>query len=135
MHETGLCEAIVEATVRRARGRRVIAVRVRVGGHPVDPDVIDQGFRLASTGTVAEDASLEAIASPLIVHCRGCGARTDATDALSFVACPACGGVDVEAAGGDEIVLESITVETSDGTGPGGTYDQLQDRLGRRPQP
>ncbi len=41
MHELGLCEAIVAATVRRAAGRRVTAVRVRIGGVDVDVDGTD----------------------------------------------------------------------------------------------
>jgi len=51
VHESGLSEAIVGAALRRGAGRRVTAVRVRVGGHPVDPEVVTMGFQLAATGT------------------------------------------------------------------------------------
>ncbi|MEV0400134.1 hydrogenase maturation nickel metallochaperone HypA [Actinoallomurus sp. NPDC050550] len=111
MHEMGLCDAIVDAAVRRARGRRVTGVRVSVAGHPVDPDVIDQGFQLAAAGTVAEGASVELVLRPPSVHCRGCGARNDATDALVLAACPRCGGIDVDAVDAEEVVLESIAFE------------------------
>ncbi|MBM0237276.1 hypothetical protein JNW88_09080 [Micromonospora sp. ATA32] len=56
MHETGLSEAIVAAAVRRAAGRRVTGLRVRIGGHPVDPEVVAQGIQLAAAGTIAADA-------------------------------------------------------------------------------
>lgn len=115
MHEMGVCDAIVDAAVRRARGRRVTGVRVRLTGHPVDPGVIDQGFRLAAAGTAVEGASVELVVRPPQVRCRDCGGRTDAADAASLVACPRCGGVDVEATGGDELVLESITFAAAEG--------------------
>lgn len=120
MHEMGVCDAIVDAALCRARGRRVTGMRVRVYGHPVDPDVIDQGFRLAAAGTVAEGASIRLVMRPPAVRCRDCGGLTEAADALSLVACPRCGGVDVEAAGDEEVVLESIAFAAPDGRDPSG---------------
>jgi len=113
----GLCVGIVEATLRRAAGRRVRAVRVRVGGHPVDPEVISQGFRLAALGTQAEDATVELVQEPTSMRCAGCGAEWPAGDA-PIVACPRCGGVAVEWAGAEQAVLESISVDAPATTGP-----------------
>lgn len=110
MHELGLCDGIVEAVLRRAAGRRVSAARVRIGGHPVDPEVMEQGFALAAMGTPAEGAALDVVSEPSTVHCRGCGSRAPVADHLALVACRACGGVDVEVVGSDEAVLESITL-------------------------
>jgi hydrogenase nickel incorporation protein HypA/HybF len=109
VHEMGLCDAIVAATLERAAGRPVRRVRVRVGGHPVDPDVISQGFRLAAAGTVAAGADVELVVEPLLVRCLDCGGQAPARDAMLLVACPRCGGVDVEVRGGDRVVIESIT--------------------------
>ncbi|SDR20428.1 hydrogenase maturation nickel metallochaperone HypA [Thermostaphylospora chromogena] len=114
MHELGLCDAIVDATVRRAGGRKVGSVRVRVGGHPVDPAVIDMGFRMAAAGTVAEDARVEVINEPLGVRCRSCGGRTAAQDAVDLLACRHCGGLDVEASRQESVVVESITFHPAD---------------------
>lgn len=111
MHEMGLCDALVDAVLRRAGERRVRGVRVRIGGHPVDPEVIDQGFRLAAAGTVAADAWVEVVVEPMVVRCNGCGRETAAGDTRSLAACARCGGVDVEAGGRDDVVLESITVD------------------------
>jgi hydrogenase nickel incorporation protein HypA/HybF len=110
MHESGLCEAMVAATLRRANGRRVHAVRVRIGGHPVDPEVIAQGFRVAALGTVAEDATVDVVLDPMTVRCNDCGAQSPVTDAFALAACPRCGGIDVEATGHEDATLESITV-------------------------
>jgi hydrogenase nickel incorporation protein HypA/HybF len=110
VHESGLCEAMVEATLRRAKGRRVHAVKVRIGGHPVDPEVIAQGFRVAALGTVAEDAAVEVVLDPMVVRCNDCGAESPVTDAFALAACPRCGGIDVEVTGHEDATLESITV-------------------------
>ena len=119
MHETGLCDAILAATLRRANGRPVSSVRVRVGGHPVDPGVINQGFQVAAAGTVAAGASVELVVEPLVVRCRDCGGAAPARDATALVACPACGGVDVQVGGpeggdGHDAVLEAITFDQPD---------------------
>lgn len=116
MHELGLCEAIVEAALRRADGRRVHGVRVRVSGHPVDPGVIDQGFQLAAMGTPAEGARVEVVQEPAMARCRACGGRSPADAAPNLIACPRCGGLDVEADEGHGAVLESITVDEPAGT-------------------
>lgn len=113
MHELGLCEGIVEAALRHADGRRIRAVSVRIGGHPVDPAVVDQGFRLAALGTVAEDARLDLVQEPMLARCRDCGATAPA-DGLSLVGCRACGGVDIEVTGAETAVLESITLAGPD---------------------
>lgn len=117
MHELGLCDAIVTAALKRAGDRRVRAVRVRVTGHPVDPAVIEQGFRLAAAGTLAQDAAVDLVQEPAEVRCRSCGRTGRADGALGFAACAHCGGLDVEATGKEEAVLESITVDEPAGAG------------------
>ena len=116
MHEMGLCEAIVRVARSRAAGRRVSGVKVRLGGHPVDPEAVDQGFRLAAAGTELEGAGLDLVMEPLSVHCRDCGGTSPVGSAQSLAACPVCGGVDVEARGRDDAVLESITLAEDAGT-------------------
>jgi hydrogenase nickel incorporation protein HypA/HybF len=112
VHEAGLSEAIVDATLRRAAGRRVTGVRVRIRVvHTVDPSAVAQGFAVAAFGTLAADAAVHLVQEPVLVHCRGCGRDTDAGEALAAVACSACGGVDVELAGEERIVLDSIAME------------------------
>jgi hydrogenase nickel incorporation protein HypA/HybF len=113
VHETGMCEAIVDATLRRAAGRSVAGVRVRIGGHAVDRDVVTQGIQLAAAGTVADGLDVDLVLEPMSVHCGGCGRTAAVTDHLDMVACPACGGVDVELNGTDAAMLESITLATA----------------------
>jgi hydrogenase nickel incorporation protein HypA/HybF len=136
MHETGLCEAVVQAALRRAGGRRVTRVRVRIGGHLVDPGVITQGIQVAALGTDAEGTDVELVLDPMVVRCRDCGRVGDVRDHLDLVACPACGGVDVEVTGSDEAVLESVTLlDGARGSGIGRTAENgAEDGAERRAQ-
>lgn len=62
MHELGLCEGILEAVERRAAGRRVAGVRVRVGElHQVVEPALAQAFELVAEGTVAEGAAVDLV--------------------------------------------------------------------------
>ena len=107
MHEFGLCEPIVAAVERRAAGRRVERVRVRVGAlHRVAGPSMDQAFALAAEGTVADGAEMDLVIIPLSVSCAACGQAGTSDDPLSL--CPVCGSADIEMSGGDDLVLESI---------------------------
>src|SRR5579864_8837741 len=107
MHELGLCTSIVDAIERRAGARPVSRVRVRVGRlHHVHPEAFDQSFAVAAMGTVAEDAAAELVLLPVRARCLGCGASWEGDEIP--VACNACGSVQIELVGGDELVLESI---------------------------
>ena len=113
MHELGLCEGIVEAAARRAGDRQVRGLRVRIGGHRVDPGVIRQGVEMAAAGTVVAGAALDLVLEPLAAHCRDCGHDTPADVAAVAAAtsvCPRCGGVDIEMTGSEQVILESISV-------------------------
>jgi len=108
VHELGLCEGILQAVERRAAGRRVTRVRVRVGAqHRVVESAFDQSFALVSQGTVAD-----LVVVPVRVTCLDCGHEAEAADPLA--ACPACGGLDLDTMGGDELILEAIHVEEED---------------------
>jgi hydrogenase nickel incorporation protein HypA/HybF len=110
VHELGLCEGVLAAVERRAAGRRVTRVRVRVGAqHRVVPSAFDQSFALVAQGTVADGAAVDLVTVPVRVRCLDCGHEGEATDALA--ACPACGGLDIETEGGDELILEAIHLE------------------------
>jgi hydrogenase nickel incorporation protein HypA/HybF len=107
MHELGLCSSIVDAIERRAGERPVARVRVHVGRlHHVHPEAFDQSFAVAAMGPVAEDAAAELLLLPVRAQCGQCGEAWDGDEIP--VACPACGSIEVELVGGDELVLELI---------------------------
>jgi hydrogenase nickel incorporation protein HypA/HybF len=107
MHELGLCTSIVDAVERRAGERAVARVRVRVGRlHHVHPDAFDQSFAVAAKGTVVEEAVAELVLLPVRAACAACAATWECEELP--LSCEACGSVDTEVLGGDELVLESI---------------------------
>jgi hydrogenase nickel incorporation protein HypA/HybF len=111
VHEFGLCEGVLEAVQTRAAGRRVAGIRVRCGvRHAVDPETMAQAFGFVAAGTEADGAVVEVVTVPATITCRDCGAASETTDRLAV--CPRCACADVEIAGGDELVLESVSYAT-----------------------
>lgn len=107
MHELGMCEAIVDAVERRARGRPVRRLRLQVGTmHRVVPDAFDQAFAMASAGGVARDAEVDLVFLPVRTACKSCGTETESDDFIPL--CPRCGSADVEIVQGQELLLESL---------------------------
>ncbi|MEV4472449.1 hydrogenase/urease maturation nickel metallochaperone HypA [Nonomuraea sp. NPDC049504] len=80
-YESGLCAEFVEVIHRQAAGRRVSAVRVRVGArHAVAAETFRQAFCRAARGTAAQDAAVHLVVSPVTIDCDGCGRRTESMD-------------------------------------------------------
>jgi len=62
MHEVGICEDVLDAVLRRAQGRTVTKVRVRIGSeHHVSQDLFDRAFPLVAAGTEAADAAVDVV--------------------------------------------------------------------------
>ena len=107
MHEYGLCEDILAAVRRRAAGRAVSRVVVRIGvRHSAYPEQMAQAFEEAAAGTEAAGASLEIVPVLMRLSCRACGATADTGDLLAV--CPVCGADRVDLSGGDELTLVEI---------------------------
>jgi hydrogenase nickel incorporation protein HypA/HybF len=107
MHEMSYCDGVLEAIERRAAGRPVARVRVRIGVvHRVVADAFAQSFEMAAIGGVAEGAVPEVVTIPVHATCRACGSSFDADDLQP--ACPSCGALEVATEGGDEVILEWI---------------------------
>jgi hydrogenase nickel incorporation protein HypA/HybF len=117
MHEIGMCEGLIDLIEQYAAGRRVTAVRIRIGvRHGVVDEAFDQAFTLAAAGTMAAGATVDLVVTPVTIRCRSCGQQSASPDPLAT--CPTCGALDVEISGGDELVLESIQFERSTQLGP-----------------
>lgn len=115
MYELGLCESVLDAVEKRAAGRRITAARVKVGVlHRVPREAFDSAFTVISTGSVAQGAAVDLVMVPVRVHCRSCGLDGNADDLLA--SCPACGSADLDSDGGDEVLLESISVAVGEGS-------------------
>jgi len=112
MHEVGICEGIVAAVLARAAGREVSRVRVRAGVQQrIVPESMQQAFRMVAAGTVAADAAVDLEIVPVTLTCIACGFAGDAND--PYATCSRCGSVDVEAWGGDELILVSVSLRST----------------------
>jgi hydrogenase nickel incorporation protein HypA/HybF len=130
MHELALSRAVVDAVVRHSEGRKVTAVRLRVGTlRQVVPDSLAFNFEIVARGTVCEGARLEQERVPARLHCPRCDLEWDpapppASSAAELIAvprfrCSSCGDGGGEVVGGDELLVESIDVEEAPCTAPG----------------
>jgi hydrogenase nickel incorporation protein HypA/HybF len=107
------CEGVLEAVERRAGGRPVARIGVRIGVvHRVVADAFAQSFEMASAGGVAAGAETEVVTVPVRGTCRACSATFEASE--PHPACPSCGALDVATEGGDEVILEWIAYRAVD---------------------
>ena len=130
MHELSVASAILDTALRHAAGQRVSCVEIRVGAlRQVVPDSLRFYFEVTSRGTLCEGARLEIEEVAAAMHCPHCGQEWDpAPDAehepgaaprLPQFRCPACEGAGAEVLAGEELLVESIDVESAE-AGVGG---------------
>jgi hydrogenase nickel incorporation protein HypA/HybF len=111
MHELSIAEAVVEIGVRNAAGRRVHAVELRVGHlRQVVPSALEFAFALVSAGTVLEGAKLVIEDVPARGRCRACGAETVMEQFP--LQCARCEALDLEVVAGEELLVDSLELET-----------------------
>lgn len=124
MHELSYCEGVLEAVERRAAGRAVAAVGVRIGAvHRVDAAAFQQSFTIAATDGPAAQAETSLIVVPVRGHCMDC--RNDFESPDPSPACPSCGSLDVAVEGGDEVVLEWLEYVDTDADDPTARLPEL----------
>ncbi|MGH9120855.1 MAG: hydrogenase maturation nickel metallochaperone HypA [Acidimicrobiales bacterium] len=109
MHELALAEAIAETARRRAEGRRVQTVMVRVGYlRQVVPSSLEFSWEMVTAGSDLEGVSLEIEHVPAAVLCSACGAQSRLSQPI--VCCPACGSSEVELLSGEEMLVATLDV-------------------------
>jgi hydrogenase nickel incorporation protein HypA/HybF len=107
VHELSYCEAVLEAVERRAQGRPVTRIGVRIGTvHRIVAEAFQQSFQIAAMDGPAAEAVTEITVVPVQGHCMDC--REDFISDDPAPACRACGSLDVAVDGGDEVTLEWI---------------------------
>jgi hydrogenase nickel incorporation protein HypA/HybF len=110
MHELSIADAIVTIARRHAAGRRVTRVDVRVGHlRQVVPDSLTFAFELIAAGTELDGAELVIEDVPARVRCGACAAETMLAEFPAH--CSACGGLDVEVTGGEELLVDSLEID------------------------
>jgi hydrogenase nickel incorporation protein HypA/HybF len=119
MHELSIASAVLDIVQRHAGGRRVSRVELKVGHlRQVVPSALEFAFELVAEGSVAEGAELVMEEVPATVRCERCGRESTLT---AFPArCAACGSLDAEVTGGEELLVDALELE-----------DEIPDRDGR----
>lgn len=125
MHELAVAQALVEqvdGVIRQHAAShdhdasssdawRASLIRVRIGPLAgVVPELLATAFPLAAAGSCMEHTVLDLVAAPIRVHCQTCGMDTEA--ALNRLVCGACGDWHTQVISGDELLLESVELET-----------------------
>ena len=110
MHELSLCESIREVIEDQARAHgvsTVTRVRVEIGRFScVEKPALAFAFNEVMRGSVAEGAVLEMLDMPGRAMCFDCGEEVEIDDRLA--PCPACGGVKLMPAGGDDMRIKDL---------------------------
>jgi hydrogenase nickel incorporation protein HypA/HybF len=115
VHELAVAQALVEqvdAVIDQHGATLACLIRVRIGPLAgVVPELLATAFPLAAAGSRMEHAELDLVAAPIRVRCQTCGAETDA--AMNRLVCGACGDWHTQILSGDELLLESVELETA----------------------
>jgi hydrogenase nickel incorporation protein HypA/HybF len=115
MHELSICQALVAQVERVARDRVARVRHVVIGVGPlsgIEPRLIEDVYPFACVGTLAEHSRLAIKEIDVRVHCRICGAETEAEP--NRLVCGSCGDWRTELLTGDEMLLLTVELETSD---------------------
>jgi hydrogenase nickel incorporation protein HypA/HybF len=114
MHERSLVKSLlrqVETLLRQHDGQRVREVKVTVGDFAgVEPALLESAFAQESLAGPARGARLVIRRTSLEGECRDCSQTFFIRNYL--FRCPQCRGENLHITGGEELLLESVTVET-----------------------
>jgi hydrogenase nickel incorporation protein HypA/HybF len=120
MHETFLAEQIADALVKIAQQHapaRLTRAVLKVGPlRQVVPELLLTAMEAALMNSPAAGAEIVIQATPLRGKCRGCSAEFEVLN-WSFV-CPGCGQNDVALLDGDDLTIETVTLETENSVEP-----------------
>jgi len=113
VHELAICQAMmsqVETIAREHRATRVTSITLGIGPLAgVEAQLLHSAYPLACAGTIAEGAELMIEATPIRVHCNGCGEDSDAL--INRLVCGRCGDWRTELLSGDEMLLISVELD------------------------
>lgn len=115
MHELALGQAIADTVTRRADGRDVRQVTVRIGHlRQVVPDALQFAWEMLTEGSDLAGCRLAIEHVPAVIVCRACG-DTRTLD-LPILMCSTCETTDVELVSGEEFLIATMDVAEPDRT-------------------
>ena len=115
MHELSVCLSLLEQVQAIAAERdahQVIRIELKVGPlSGVESALLRNAWPLAAAGTIAVDAELIIDEADIVVRCTTCKAETPAL--ANRLVCGDCGDFRTTVISGDEMILQSVELETS----------------------
>ncbi len=116
MHELSVCQSLirqVEHIAAERQAQSVSSITLSIGAlSGVEPELLKNAYSIASAGTIAEHAQLIMQHSPIRVRCSQCGSESDAL--ANKMVCQACGDWRTTLISGDELLLMSVELETTE---------------------
>lgn len=113
MHELTVAAALVEQIEeirKRENAERVCAIYLSLGElSGIDREAFEFCFPLAAEGTAVEKAQIVIEEVKTVVHCSDCELDTEA--ALPFLACTACGSLNISVSAGQDFLITSVELE------------------------
>ena len=121
MHELSICGSIADIVSRRAGGRPVRVINVRVGQlRQVVPDTLAYCWELVCADTSLDGSRLAIEQVPARLRCRDCASEAEVGD-LPVFACTTCGGLNTQVVAGEEFLITSLELVPETGAeGVGG---------------
>jgi hydrogenase nickel incorporation protein HypA/HybF len=113
MHELSICQSmleIVDKTMANHPGARLERVFVDVGrGSTVEPFLLHDAFRIATTGGPYEGAELVINEIPLVGKCRSCGRSFEYREIA--LGCPECESTSIDIESGLELSIRELEID------------------------
>lgn len=115
MHELSVCLSLLEQVQAIAAERgasRITRIELKVGPlSGVEAELLRSAWPLAAAGTIAVDAELLIDEAGIVVQCSVCEAKTPAQ--ANRLVCSECGDFRTNVVSGDEMILQSVELETA----------------------
>jgi hydrogenase nickel incorporation protein HypA/HybF len=113
MHEMALAEGILAVVLDAAKDQRVVKIQLQAGRlQAIVPDSLQFSFQLIAEGTSAANARVELKEIPLRMRCNNCTAEDEYSFPPSF--CVHCRATDFVLVSGDELIVDSVQLDTGD---------------------
>ena len=117
MHELAVTQRVLEIALRHAQAAdatRITRIHLVVGQLATLVDNSVQFYwEIIAEDTIAQGARLTFERHPATMRCLACG-KTFTLSGQSDFRCPYCGDLDVVVAGGDELQIDHIEIETAE---------------------
>jgi hydrogenase nickel incorporation protein HypA/HybF len=116
MHEFAVCRSLINEVSRVAAEygtSAVTGIAIAIGPlSGVEAGLLARAFEVVRVGTVAEGASLEIEATPVVVHCPACDRETSVRS--NALLCGDCGSWKVALKSGDELLLMRVELASQE---------------------